>query len=404
MPRMKNTARADGRVQSRVYIGTGGDGKKKYKYVYASTNKELQEKVTELKTKLGKGIDLTAENDTFGYWAERWIELKKMDVSAKRWSSYEYRRHYLDELADFPISKIKSAQIQSIIVRLATSPTEATGKPLARQTLINLKNIACQIFRLAIDNRVMDFNPADGVKVPKETEKEIREPISEEQQRWIRETPHRAQTAAMIMLYAGLRRGELMALTWRDIDLKAHSIAVCKAMEFAGNTGTIANATKSESGMRTVYIPDVLVDYLQKQPQTDFLVSCQTDGKPHSETSWRRMWSSYMTVLNRKYADLGKARAIIEGAEQGRSKKPGPKKLPMLIPTFTPHQLRHTYITMLYLAGVDVLTAKEQAGHADISTTLGIYTHLDKQHKLRNLDKLNQYLSGDGCQMGVKTS
>lgn len=176
MPRMKNTARADGRVQSRVYLGDG-----KYKYVYAANNKELQEKVTELKTKLGKGIDLTAENGTFGYWAERWIELKKMDVSAKRWSSYEYRRHYLDELAGFPISKIKSAQIQSIIVRLATSPSEATGKPLARQTLINLKNIACQIFRLAIDNRVMDFNPADGVKVPKETEKEIREPISEEQ-------------------------------------------------------------------------------------------------------------------------------------------------------------------------------------------------------------------------------
>lgn len=398
MARMKNTARADGRVQSRVYLGDG-----KYKYVYAANNKELQEKVTELKTKLGKGIDLTAENDTFGYWAERWIELKKMDVSAKRWSSYEYRRHYLDELADFPISKIKSAQIQSIIVRLATSPSEATGKPLARQTLINLKNIACQIFRLAIDNRVMDFNPADGVKVPKETEKEIREPISEEQQRWIRETPHRAQTAAMIMLYAGLRRGELMALSWQDIDLNAHSITVCKAMEFAGNTGTIVNATKSESGMRTVYIPDVLVDYLRKQPQTNFLLSCQTDGKPHSETSWRRMWNSYMTTLNKKYADLGKAQAIIANAEQAK-KKPGPKKLPMLIPVFTPHQLRHTYITMLYLAGVDVLTAKEQAGHADISTTLGIYTHLDKQHKLRNLDKLNLFLSADGCQMGVKTS
>lgn len=102
MARMKNTARADGRVQSRVYLGDG-----KYKYVYAANNKELQEKVTELKTKLGKGIDITAENDTFGYWVERWIELKKMDVSAKRWSSYEYRRHYLDELADLPISKIK---------------------------------------------------------------------------------------------------------------------------------------------------------------------------------------------------------------------------------------------------------------------------------------------------------
>ena len=110
-----------------------------------------------------------------------------------------------------------------------------------------------------------------------------------------------------------------------------------------------------------------------------------------------------MTALNKKYADLGKAKKLVqEQEEQRKKKKPGPKKLPMLIPTFTPHQLRHTYITMLYLAGVDVLAAKEQAGHADIATTLGIYTHLDKQHKLRNLDKLNQFISDDGCQMGVR--
>ena len=83
MAKMKNTARKDGRVQSKVYIGNG-----KYKYVYAANNKELQEKVTELKTKLGKGIDITADMDTFGYWSDRWIALKKMDVSAKRWRSY----------------------------------------------------------------------------------------------------------------------------------------------------------------------------------------------------------------------------------------------------------------------------------------------------------------------------
>ena len=73
----------------------------------------------------------------------------------------------------------------------------------------------------------------------------------------------------------------------------------------------------------------------------------------------------------------------------------------MIIPTFTPHQLRHTYITMLYLAGVDVMTAKEQAGHSDIQTTLNIYTHLDKNHKQKNIDKLNNFLNG--CQMGVKS-
>ena len=394
MAKMKNTARKDGRVQSKVYIGNG-----KYKYVYAANNKELQEKVTELKTKLGKGIDITADMDTFGYWSDRWIALKKMDVSAKRWRSYESRRHYLDELAHLPIVKIKSAQVQQIIVDCATTPSEATGKPLARQTLINLKNIAVQIFKLAIDNRVMDFNPADGVKVPKETEKETREPISEEQQLWIRETPHRAQTAAMIMLYAGLRRGEMMALTWSDIDLNAHSINVNKTVVFDGTVGKIVNATKTESSTRTVYIPNVLVEYLRNARREALLVTSKRDGSAHSEISWRRMWESYMHALNAKYGDFGN----IVPAQVGEKKKSGPQKLPMIIPTFTPHQLRHTYITMLYLAGVDVLTAKQQAGHADIKTTLGIYTHLDQKHQRRNLDKLNDFLS-DGCQHGCQKS
>lgn len=63
---------------------------------------------------------------------------------------------------------------------------------------------------------------------------------------------------------------------------------------------------------------------------------------------------------------------------------------------------------MLYKAGVDVLTAKEQAGHADITTTLSIYTHLDAEYKKKTITKLDDYLSEesksccDGCQVGVK--
>ena len=80
MPRMKNKARSDGRLQSKVYIGDG-----KYKYVYAATQKELAEKVQEIKLLMGKGIDLEAQDDTFGYWSDRWISLKKMDIADKRW-------------------------------------------------------------------------------------------------------------------------------------------------------------------------------------------------------------------------------------------------------------------------------------------------------------------------------
>ena len=69
------------------------------------------------------------------------------------------------------------------------------------------------------------------------------------------------------------------------------------------------------------------------------------------------------------------------------------------IPKFTPHWLRHTFATLLYLSGVDVLTAKEQLGHSDIKTTLSIYTHLDATYKRRSMNKLDTYLDGtnDTC-------
>ena len=97
------------------------------------------------------------------------------------------------------------------------------------------------------------------------------------------------------------------------------------------------------------------------------------------------MWDSYLNVLNFRYGNFP------EGYDPPKSRF-APQKIPFVIPKITPHWLRHTFITMMYQAGVDVLTAKEQAGHADIQTTLSIYTHLDRTHKRRQMDKLDEYI------------
>ena len=109
-----------------------------------------------------------------------------------------------------------------------------------------------------------------------------------------------------------------------------------------------------------------------------------------SDTAWKRLWESYLKELNIRYGDF--KNSVLWDGDTAPSKF-NPKKVPMLIPEFTAHSLRHTYITMLYKAGVDVLTAKEQAGHADISTTLAIYTHLDSEFKKKTLTKLDDYLA-----------
>lgn len=385
----KKAIRKDGRLQAQVYLGTE-NGKRKYKYVYAENNRELRQKVQELKTKLGKGIDLTADRDTFQFWADKWLKLKKAEVSAGRYTTYKARCKNLEPLYNTPISRIKAVDVQELIFDCSTKVQERTKKLYSRYTLTEIKNVAAQIFQLAIDNRVIEFNPAKTVKIPKyspTTEK--RRALTQEEQRWILDTPHRAQTAAMIMMYAGLRRGELLALTWADIDLQEKTITVNKSVEIISGKSYVKSGGKTENAERTIYIPKILADYLRNVPGEHFGYVCASaKGTLMSDTAWRRMWDSYLTDLNLKYGDW-KNCIQTKGA---RPSKFAPTEKPFIIPRITAHWLRHTYITMLYMAGVDILTAKEQAGHADIKTTMEIYTHLDDIYKKKKINKLDNYL------------
>ena len=120
------------------------------------------------------------------------------------------------------------------------------------------------------------------------------------------------------------------------------------------------------------------------------VVGITAKGEVMTATAWAKLWRSYMRELNIKYATRTPA-----DLERMRSSKPGPKVFDMTIPPITMHWLRHTFCTLLYLAGVDVVQACAQMGHADVSTTLRIYTHLDAIHKRKSVDKLDAYLSGN---------
>lgn len=386
MARAKNTKRSDGRLQSKVYLGVV-DGKAKYKYVYATTQKELNAKINEVKLQLGKGLDVSAQRDTFGEWAQRWLKLKKTEVSDKRYHSYCALTKYVEHLFTLPVAKIRTQDIQDAII---------DNLKLSDYMLRQIKSVCSQVLQLAIDNRVMDYNPANAVKMPKRDKKSSeRRALTPEEQQWIVDTPHRAQTAAMIMMYAGLRRGEVIPLLWSDIDLNAKTISVSKSVESVDGNFVVKSGAKSAAGNRAIYIPNKLVVYLKSVDRRNNLLVCPSaHGSMMTSDSWKSMWDSYLNALNFKYGNFDK---LID------FKKPNsrfaPTKIPFVIPRFTAHWLRHTYITMLYFAGVDVLTAKEQAGHSDIKTTMEIYTHLDKQHKQHQINKLDDYL--DGCQMGV---
>jgi integrase len=248
-----------------------------------------------------------------------------------------------------------------------------------------MKNVIVDVFDYAIQNRAIEFNPARYLIIPS-AKKQERRALFDYEQQWITDTPHRAQLPAMVMMYSGLRRGELIPLRWSSVDLSAGTITVERFVTMDKGRPIEKHKGKSDAAHRVVNIPAVLVEYLRetqkaKRPSPFELVCPSLKGGMYTDNAWKRMWDTYLQDLNIKYG------------KTGAKSKYDPKGVPMMIPRFTAHWLRHTFATMLYHAGIDVLTARDQLGHSDIRTTLEIYTHLDKQYKRNSMAKLDEYLS-----------
>lgn len=390
--------RADGRYAKQVYLGRGEDGKQKYKTYFGATQKEALAKADEAKRQLGKGINLESAADTFVIWADKYEAVKiAQGVGASHLRSIKNHVNHLVSIGKTEIKKINTGDIQSILNALAEWHD---GKPpLSKKTLGQIAGTARRIFDLAIQNRVIDFNPAQYVTVPNGAGKQQREALTSEQQTMVVNTEHRAQLSAMLMMYSGLRRGEATALTWADVDLKAGTIRVNKSVEYVSSQTRI-KTTKTEAGIRVVNIPQALVGYLTLHREDNCLYVLHTPkGAMYSAQVWRTLWRSYMADLNVKYGYNGQENKFAVRTRDENGKERG--SLPMLIKTFTPHQLRHTFCTLLYLAGVDVMTARDQMGHSNIQTTMSIYTHLDKQYKRSSMQKLDEYLMPHTSQIQV---
>lgn len=369
------TKRSDGRWLEKIHLGNGN-----YKYIYGKTQKEAILKAEAVRNQVLKNIDVHAAEQGFGYWAEKWLDYKEPQVGDSQYKSRNScLNHYKEtDIWNTPIEKLKTIDFQQVIDSLAIyNPT--THRPTARSTLLDIKRVASSVYKYAIMNRVTDYNPAEFVVIPKKAPEGKRRALTDEEIEWIRDMDYcPAQLYAMIMLYAGLRRGELMALTWSDI--RNGNIYINKAGEFI-NTHLQIKSPKTEAGNRVIPIPDVLKDYLATVKKDSPLVCHNPEGNYYTPSGWASMWNGFLLELDILHGKRPKKKSKYDGTNGGITIQP-----------FTAHCLRHTYASLLYKAGVDILTAKDLLGHSDIKTTLGIYTHLDAKYKEKNISKFNDYL------------
>lgn len=381
MPKIKK--RSDGRYCRQVYIGIGEDGKRKYKTFYASTLKEADRMAAEYKAALGRGLDPMAGRRTVKDLLDNLIAAKKAKGVGASWmrSLDIYSRH-LSNLWMIPADQVRASDVQAELNRLAEDG-------MAHKTLVQIAGVIRSAFNMAIPEIVL-YNPCDKVIIPAGERPKTRSWLDSERRQWVIDTPHRAQRAAMLMMLSGLRRGEATALTWADIDLNARTISVTKSWDFIAGR---VKLPKTAAGERVVHIPVLLADFLRAEraadPTTLYVVHTATGGRM-TDIAWRRLWASYMADLNVKYGYRGLASKYASRAKTGEGNEQG--ALPIVIKTFTPHELRHTFCTLLYEAGVDVLAARDQMGHSSVQVTQEIYTHLDKSFKDKKMNALDEYL------------
>ena len=370
----KAKKREDGFYQRSITVGRKPNGKPIRKTIYAKTIKQLEERTADYQRQLRHGTLSKNEKMTFGELAEVWIKNYKPSISVTTRAMYinTLKTHLLPELSELKLNDIKTHNLQSIINKQAE-----LGK--AESTLKKIKITAVQIMQVAMDNDIIYRNVFKKVAVPKKDPIQ-RRPLTEEEISLIKKTypGHRMGVPALLLLYCGLRRSELLALTWNDIDFKKKFVYINKAAVFVENTAEVKKP-KSSSSIRSIPLPDAVVDILKKNKKDSqsTIVCPAVNGSMMSRTAFTKAWKSYLHYLN----------ICAGGQDASRSRL----KL-IVIDSITPHMFRHTYTTILYDAGVDVKSAQRFLGHSDINVTLKIYTHLSDQKEHEAVSALNKYL------------
>ena len=225
------------------------------------------------------------------------------------------------------------------------------------------------MFRQAYISKLITHNPAAYLALPKAVNGTHRSITDFEREHFLRVADvHTDGLMFKTMLYCGLRTGEVVALEWRDIDFSKRRICVSRAAE-AGTDEL--KEPKTAAGVREVPMPDDLYKDLAARRGDPFTpVFTRPKGGRHTSMSRHHAWQSFKDAVD---ASMGAVYEIRRG-KNGPSKRV--KTLSVIAEDLVPYCLRHTYCTDLQNKGIPINIAKYLMGHANISVTSQIYTHI----------------------------
>jgi integrase len=358
MPRTKLKKRKDGRFR-KVYAGVP---------FYGLTEKEATDKANAYKRDLEAGLRAEQAGITVQEYANRWVQIHKANVSLNQYNDYVRRLNTVCiYIGNKRMRDVVMSDIQLVYNELMT------GK--SKSSITKYASMIKSLFSAAQIDRIIMHNPCLAAKPPKGYAGSHRalEDWERDAVHQMVNSGHRFAAAAMTMLYAGLRRGEVLALNIdRDVDFDARVIHVREAVHFESNRDKLGKP-KTEASVRDVPLVDVLADVLRGKHG---LLITGAGGEYMTQSAFKRAWESYLTkteaMLNgvtqkRWYGKTKEQRQIIaDGGELPQWKE-------FRVRT---HDFRHSYCTMLYELGIDIKTAQTWMGHEDEAMTRQVYTHL----------------------------
>jgi integrase len=355
------------------------DGRRHRKTVYGQTEREVRDKLGTLRTTRERGIDLLVPSLTVGQWLDAWLaEIKSFDGTRPRTLTLYQglaERYVKPVIGDVRLDKLTPAHVQRLVTETRNGQTSRGTAPSA-STLRHVYKLIRNALGGAHRMELVPRNVAIQVKAPP-LARERRPLLSLADAKNLLQVieGERLEALYVLALTTGLRRGELVALRWDDINFRSRQLHVRRAMQRVDGKLQITEP-KTSSSLRTVVLPKLAVRYLQEHKlrqdverralgdawQEQGLVFPSSIGTPIEPRNVNRRWDEL-----RKTAGLDWLRL---------------------------HDLRHGCATFLLAQGVSARAIMEVLGHAEIGVTMNTYTHVLPELRQEAADAIDELFGG----------
>lgn len=300
-----------------------------------------------------------------------WLnKYERVSLKTRSYNKYNYfiQLHINPVLGEYELTDLSPTFLQEFLIQKMNYGNLKTGNPLSVNTVLSILSILKQALKLAFLLHLIPSNPTESIKLPVGREKEILALSREEQkniERYCLKSKKNNYLGILICLYTGIRLGELLALTWENVDLKNKLLFIKKTSYTAkvnGKNEVIIDQPKTKKSIRVIPIPESLYALLklhESKNKSEYVIHTYQ----HKIVETRAYQRTFQSILRK-----------------------------CKIKHYNFHCLRHTFVTRALELGVDVKTLSEILGHTNVSITLNRYAHSMLDYKIEQMNKIGMLL------------